>query len=152
MPEMKDAPIAQPPSPGNPLEGGCLCGEVRFRVTAPFVASGYCHCTRCQRRTGTASSVSARVPREGFELLQGAEHVRAFRPPTGGKAKVFCSNCGSALCSGELDSDELIAIRLGALDSDPGIRPHYRQFVDWAASWEPIPDDGLMRHPGERGG
>lgn len=149
MPEMTDAPIAQPPSPSRPLQGGCLCGGVRFQLTAAFSLAGYCHCTRCQRRTGTGSSANGRVPREGFELLQGAELLRAFRPPTG-VPKLFCTTCGSALFSGDPFSDEQVAIRLGTLDGDPGIRPHFHQFVDSAAVWEPIPDDGLTRHPGSR--
>jgi hypothetical protein len=60
--------------------------------------------------------------------------------------KLFCGTCGSALFSGDPFSDEEVAIRLGAFDADPGIRPEYRQFVDSAASWEPVPDDGLTRH------
>jgi hypothetical protein len=40
-----------------------------------------------------------------------------------------------------------MSIRLGAFDGDPGIRPSVRQFVAYAASWEPIPDDGLPRYP-----
>jgi len=42
------------------------------------------------------------------------------------------------------------SIRLGTFDSDPGVRPSYRQFVAYAASWEPIPDDGLPRFPESR--
>ena len=41
---------------------------------------------------------------------------------------------------------EIISVRLGAFDGDPGIRPSLRQFVAYAASWEDIPDDGLPRH------
>ena len=44
-------------------------------------------------------------------------------------------------------SDEQVAVRLGALDRDPGIRPQFRQFVDSAAPWEPVPQDGLERFP-----
>jgi hypothetical protein len=39
---------------------------------------------------------------------------------------------------------------MGAFDGDPGVRPEYRQFVDSAATWEPLPDDGLTRYPGPR--
>ena len=39
---------------GLPLTGGCNCGAVRFEVTAPLVGASYCHCKRCQRRSGTA--------------------------------------------------------------------------------------------------
>jgi hypothetical protein len=139
------------PSPDEPLQGGCLCGGVRYEVTAPWHSSGYCHCSHCQRRTGTASSVNARVPREGFAFLQGAELVRSYEPP-GGRPKAFCSVCGSALFSGDLDEDTLVAVRLGTLDGDPGIRPGYRQFVEKAVAWEPIPEDGLTRHVGSRAG
>jgi hypothetical protein len=141
---------AGPPSPEAPLQGGCLCGAVRFQITAPFISAGYCHCTHCQRRTGTGSSANGRVPQEGFQLLQGQEQLRAFTPPVG-VPKLFCASCGSALFSGEPLSDAQVAVRLGALDRDPGIRPQYRQFVDSAAPWESIPQDGLERHPRSRG-
>jgi hypothetical protein len=136
----------QQPSPAAPLDGGCLCGAVRYRITQPLSAARYCHCTHCQRRTGTASSANGLVPREGFQLMSGEEHVRSYKPPTG-VPKLFCGTCGSALFSGDPRSDEQVVVRLGTLDRDPGIRPQYRQFVDSAASWEPIPDDGLARYP-----
>jgi hypothetical protein len=137
------------PSPETPLLGGCLCGAVRYELTAPFVLAGYCHCTHCQRRTGTGSSANGRVPQEGFRLLAGEEQLRSFQPE-GGVPKLFCATCGSALFSGDPFSDATVAVRLGTLDRDPGIRPHFRQFVDSAATWEPLPDDGLERHPRSR--
>jgi hypothetical protein len=45
-----------------------------------------------------------------------------------------------------------MVVRFGAFDSDPGLRPGSRQFVDYAAAWEPIPDDGLPRFPERRPG
>jgi hypothetical protein len=140
----------RPPSPTAPLPGGCLCGAVRFQITAPLVSAGYCHCTHCQRRTGTGSSANGRVPQDGFALLQGADQLRSFQPE-GGVPKLFCATCGSALFSGDPFSDAEVAVRLGTLDRDPGIRPQYRQFVESAVSWEPIPQDGLTRYPRSRG-
>ena len=64
--------------------------------------------------------------------------------------KLFCGDCGSAMFSGEPFGDPEVAVRLGTLDGDPGIRPSYRQFTASAVSWEPIPDDGLERHAGTR--
>ncbi len=138
-----------PPSAAAPLQGGCLCGAIRFELTTPPLSAGYCHCTHCQRRTGTAASANCRVAREGFRLLAGREQLRAYQPPTG-VPKLFCEVCGSALFSGDPFSDREVAVRLGALDRDPGIRPQYRQFVDSAVTWEPIPDDGLVRHARSR--
>ena len=132
-----------------PLTGGCLCGGVRFEVTEPLVVAGYCHCTRCQRRTGTAASVSARIVPGSLRILKGDDLIKAYEPP-GGFGKLFCSACGSALWSRHPEDPEVISVRLGAFNGDPGIRPSYRQFVAYAAPWEPIPDDGLERFPERR--
>jgi hypothetical protein len=118
-------------------------------VTEPLVSSGYCHCTRCQRRTGGAASAQARVAPGALRIRSGEELLRAWTPPDG-FAKVFCSVCGSSLWSRHPDDPDVISVRLGVFDSDPGIRPEYRQFVAYAAPWEPIPDDGLPRFPDRR--
>jgi hypothetical protein len=131
--------------PDLPLTGGCLCGGVRFRVDAPLVAATYCHCTRCQRRTGTAASAQARIQPGSLTVTQGEELIRRYAPPDG-FPKLFCGACGSALWSQSPDDPGIISIRLGAFDGDPGIRPSLRQFVAYAAPWEPIPDDGLPRY------
>ena len=131
--------------PDLPLTGGCLCGGVRFEVSEPLVSAGYCHCTRCQRRTGAAASASARIAPGSLRVFSGEELVRAYVPERG-FAKEFCSACGSALWSRSPDDPDVIAVRLGAFDHDPGIRPQYRQFVAYAAPWEPLPDDGLPRY------
>jgi hypothetical protein len=131
---------------GLPLTGGCVCGGVRFEIAEPLLAAGYCHCTRCQRRTGTAASPQARIAPGSLRITAGAELVRSYEPE-GGFVKEFCSACGSALWSRSPDDPELVSVRLGVFDGDPGVRPSYRQFVADAAPWEPIPDDGLPRYP-----
>ena len=72
--------------------------------------------------------------------------MRAWTP-RGGWEKWFCGECGSALFSRDPRDPDQTGIRLGAFDSDPGIRPSLRQFVAYAVPWEAIPDDGLPRHP-----
>jgi hypothetical protein len=78
--------------------------------------------------------------------VSGEDRLRAWKPE-GGFAKVFCGDCGSAVFSRSPHDSERMSIRLGAFDRDPGIRPQLRQFTAYAASWEPIPDDGLPRYP-----
>ena len=128
------------------LLGGCGCGTVRFQVSAAPVSAHYCHCTRCQRRSGTAASANARLQPGSFRILSGEERVRAWKPD-GGFEKWFCGDCGSALFSRSPTDPTLVSVRLGAFDSDPQVRPSMRQFVAYAAPWEEIPDDGLPRHP-----
>jgi hypothetical protein len=133
-----------------PLTGGCLCGGVRFELHAAPERASYCHCTRCQRRTGTAASANAGVDGHAFRIVQGEDLVKGWRHPDGGAEKVFCSECGSHLFSRNPEDHSQIGIRLGAFDRDPGVRPSVRQFVTYAAAWEPIPDDGLERFPESR--
>ena len=128
------------------LTGGCNCGAVHFEVNAPLVSSVYCHCTRCQRRTGTAASANARVEPGSFRVVEGEDRLRAWKPESGAQ-KWFCGDCGSALFTRSPDDPEQVGVRLGTFDSDPGIRPDARQYVAYAASWEEIPDDGLPRYP-----
>jgi hypothetical protein len=131
------------------MTGGCLCGKVRWEITAPLVVAGYCHCTRCQRRTGTAAEVDARIAPGSLRVISGQEFLKPYRPPDG-FIDVFCAHCGGALWSHSPENPEIISVRMGTFDADPGIRPSYRQFVAYAAPWEPIPDDGLPRFPEAR--
>jgi hypothetical protein len=129
------------PSREAPLTGSCPCDAVAFEVTEPFTTAGYCHCKRCQRRSGALWSLNAIVPASGFEIVRGREQIRLWEPPAG-LPKAFCGVCGGQLYSG---GDDFIVVRLGAVDADPGIRPEWRQWLESAPAWEAIPDDGLPR-------
>jgi hypothetical protein len=79
-----------------------------------------------------------------LQVLAGEDRLRAWKPEDG-REKWFCVDCGSALFSSKPGFADPIGIRMGAFDEDPGIRPSARYFIVSAASWEPIPDDGLPR-------
>ena len=132
--------------PELPLRGHCGCGAVGFELSELPLDASYCHCTRCQRRTGTAASANALAAPGSFRIVDGEAKLRAWKPE-GGAEKWFCGECGSALFSRVPGERERIAVRMGAFDDDPGVRPSHRVFVDYAAAWEPLPDDGLPRHP-----
>jgi hypothetical protein len=132
--------------PPLPLTGGCLCGGVRYEIDQPLVGASYCHCKRCQRRTGTAASLNASIVPGSLRIVQGEELVRAYEPE-GGWPKAFCTACGSALWSVSPENPDVKGVRLGTFDEDPGVRPQWHQFVAYAAPFEPIPDDGLPRYP-----
>lgn len=134
------------PSPQAPLTGSCLCGEVRYEITAPFRRANYCHCSRCRKHSGGAALAQGRVPRDGFRLVAGEELLRVFRPEGGGMAKVFCGACGSSLFGGNWPGGDEVSVRLGTLDGDPGIAPQYHSFVASRAPWEALPEDGLPRY------
>ncbi|MEO7197774.1 MAG: GFA family protein [Solirubrobacterales bacterium] len=134
------------PSPNEPsLTGGCGCGAVRWRLTEPPASAGYCHCGRCQHRTGTAAGASAAIVPGSFEVTRGEDLIKAWRP-VDGMEKHFCGECGSALFSRDPDDRDRMGVRMGSFDGDPGVRPAWHQFVDFAAPWEPLHEDGLPRY------
>jgi len=129
---------------GYSLTGTCNCGAVRFEVTEPLIAANYCHCTRCQRRTGAGASPNGRVAPDAFRIVRGEDRLRSWDPPDEGAEKFFCGDCGSAMFS--RTAEGRVGVRLGVLDADPGVRPSSHSYTDYAAVWEPIADD-LPRHP-----
>lgn len=120
---------------------------MRWELEVPPTAFTYCHCTRCQRRTGGSYSAQARVDDPAaLRFVGGEELVTGWDPGDGGWVKCFCSTCGSQLFSKKPDGS-VWSIRMGSFDEPPpGIAPKHRQFVAYAATWEPIPDDGLPRY------
>ena len=84
-----------------------------------------------------------------LRITAGEDLLGSFDPPDGW-SKVFCSECGGALWAQSRDEPDRVAVRMGTFDTDPGIRPSYRQFTADAAPWEPIPDDGLPRYAERR--
>jgi len=121
---------------------------VRFEIGEPLLSASYCHCTRCQRRTGTAASANARLSPGSLRFTAGEAELRSWAPEDG-MEKVFCGLCGSALFA-RRSGGEIAGVRLGAIDGDPGIRPQWHQYVAYAAPWQPLPDDGLPRYPEAR--
>jgi hypothetical protein len=139
------------PSRERPLAGRCACGAVRFQVTEPFLSAGYCHCHRCQRRSGVPFTFNALVAPTGFELLAGAADLTAWVPEDGGRPKSFCRHCGGHVFGGDLEAESPIAVRLGTIEGDPEIEPTWRAWLSSAPSWYEIPEDGLEHFPEGRG-
>ncbi len=125
------------------IQGGCLCGAVRFevdRVVGPFEL---CHCPRCRRASGSAFAACVGVRTEAFRLLSGAEWIRTYeaplreRPPAYRVA--FCARCGSPAPSPPPGAS-WFEIPAGLLDGDPGLRPERHIFVECGSAWYEIAD------------
>ena len=126
------------------MQGSCLCGAVRFEVTGPFDGVVHCHCTSCKKLSGGGGTTSGRVATDAIRVLEGEELLRTFQPADG-KAKTFCSVCGSNLFGAGWPEAEASAVRLAALDSGLDQLPQAHIFVRSIAEWETLPEDGLPR-------
>lgn len=125
------------------LTGGCLCGAVRFRVTAKPLFAYYCHCTVCQKNSGGPFVTAANILSEALEFTDGEPKGYESAP---GFLRLFCGTCGTPLAYRAKENPKLISFRLGCLDDPNAIRPQYHHFTSTQVSWCEIAD-GLPRHP-----
>ena len=130
----------------------CLCGAVRYELTAPFTMMAHCHCSMCRKHHGAAFATFVAGPLAAFRWLAGEERLDTYRSSEQG-ARSFCKTCGSV---GPTLMHEIgfAACPAGNLEHDPGIRPQNHMFVASKAPWYTI-TDSLPQHaayPPEFGG
>ncbi|MGD0845989.1 GFA family protein [Bradyrhizobium sp.] len=121
------------------LFGSCLCGSVRYEITAPLENAEYCHCSMCRKAHGAAFSANSTVPTNKLTISSGADFISEYESSPK-RRKCFCSNCGSQLFIRRLDKPESTVVTLGTLDGDPHARPERHVFVASKAPWYGIAD------------
>jgi hypothetical protein len=122
------------------VNGSCLCGRVRHRISGPLTDVRHCHCAMCRKAHGAAFRTRATVQSRDHAWLEGESLVR-FYQSSPGTYRGFCSNCGSPLLT-RFDADPAqCGLPLGGLDDDPGVRPQLHVNVTWKAPWYEIHDD-----------
>ena len=116
------------------LKGACLCGGIQYEVTEPG-EMGYCHCTRCQRWTGS-SLVGVVVEEQNFRITGGAELVQRYESEFA--PRHFCSHCGSSLYDDLGGGTFFVA---AGLMRELDLKPSFHLQVAYKAPWESIGDD-----------
>ena len=114
--------------------GSCLCGAVQFDVSACSSGIFKCHCSKCRKAFGGASSAALLASENDFNWLQGNDQIREYRMDSGFR-RFFCDNCGSILPQ-HLPSHGLYWIPAGLLDGDPGVPLKKHIHVRSKAPWE----------------
>lgn len=135
-----------------PATGGCQCGAVRYRLTAPCVWTGYCHCRQCQRAHGAPVVLWLTVPSDGIVFDRGSLAWHRSSPQA---ERGFCAACGSPLAwkaaTPAEANDPGIDIAAASLDDAGDVRPEMHLWCDSAVPWLSIADD-LPRLPRGRAG
>ena len=107
-------------------EGGCLCGKVRFRVTAAGIDTGYCHCRMCQRNTGAPVVAWTTFPAASFSWLAGSPATYVSSPNV---QRQFCAECGSYMVFRNQDSKE-VSVNTASLDDPASFPPRMHIFTE----------------------
>lgn len=114
------------------VEGGCRCGQVRFRVSAPPLLTMACHCRGCQQMTASAFSLSAVYPAEAFEVVTGEPVLGGLHGPT---RHFFCPHCKSWMFTRPETAEWIVAVRATLLDDPHDFEPFVETFTDEKLPW-----------------
>lgn len=127
-----------------PFEGGCLCQAVRYRLADEGLTLYACHCTDCQRQTGSAFGLSMVVARSMFVLLRGEPQGYDVPLPGGRRWRGrFCGSCATRLWSEPLKFPQVVTLRPGGLDDTSWLQPIGHIWTRSAQPWVSIPADTL---------
>ena len=128
-------------------EGGCACGAVRFKITAPFLGVGVCHCTDCQKGTGGPPNYVALAPKDAFVVTKGEAKVYSVKGDSGADiGRAFCADCGSPLWSVPGAGAPFAPVKLGALDDNSDLTPSLHLYTASAPPWH-LMHEGLPAFP-----
>ena len=108
------------------LEGGCLCGAVRFVATGQPKAVYWCHCQSCRRHTGAPVAVLARYDLKAYTVIKG--EITKFDSTPGQTRRGFCARCGSTLTCESLPGPTETHFHIGAFDQAAQLEPSKKQF------------------------
>ena len=125
------------------LQGGCLCGAVRYEASGKPQRFYHCHCSRCRKSSGTGHATNLFLGDAQLVYTQGESQVKKYKIPEAERfTRQFCSECGSSVARFVPELNAVI-IPAGSLDVDPPIKPQARIFwdsrADWSCNDEPVP-------------
>ncbi|MDG2336235.1 MAG: GFA family protein [Myxococcota bacterium] len=128
-------------------ECGCLCGAIRFEIDRDAVVSAnHCHCSDCQKSTGSAFATIVLVPIDAFRMEAGETRSYSVTGSSGQSVtRSFCPDCGSPLWSEVEVFPGFRFVKAGAFDDASWIEPASSYWGDSAQPWAP-PAEGLPVH------
>lgn len=107
-----------------PLTGGCHCGALRYQLSAAPLMIYNCHCTNCQKITGSAFTVAATVPEAALAFVTGAPARFEWKADSGAlRFGWFCASCGGRIANGQSPSNGVLSLRSGTFDDTSWVEP-----------------------------
>ncbi|MBM3597170.1 MAG: GFA family protein [Alphaproteobacteria bacterium] len=124
------------------LEGGCACGAVRYRLESAPMFVNCCHCTDCQRQTGSAFVINALIETDRITLLTGKPEPVPVPTDSGRPHDIHrCPTCHTALWSDYGRRPSLRFVRVGTLDKPGALKPDAFIFTRSKLPWIQLSPD-----------
>lgn len=146
------ANVSRPAIPAPPHRGGCLCGQVRYRIDGPPLAVSACHCTDCRKLTGVANLLNLIVARDVFVHEGGDTDIYVKTADSGRKSEIVrCAKCGVRLWHLP-PAGPYMLVAAGTLDDPSWVVPNAHIWIEKAPAGTAFTSDALLveGQPAER--
>ncbi len=128
-----------------PLEGGCQCGKLRYRVNQPPLMLYCCHCTNCQKISGSAFAISATIVETSFEFVTGEPRKTEWQSDAGNQRYGYiCGDCGTRIAHGQTPTIGMLSLRAGTFDDTSWVEPSGHIWTKSAQPWVRFKADDIV--------
>ena len=118
------------------VTGACHCGQIRYEADIDLAAVSICHCTDCQKITGSSFRVNVPAKKENFKLLAGVPKTYVKTAESGARRlQAFCEHCGTSIYATTEVDQKVFGLRVGALDQRQQLVPQKQIWSDSAVPW-----------------
>lgn len=133
-------PSTTSPTTSSAREGGCQCGAIRYRVDGDPEMVSICHCTECQRQSGSAFGMTLVVRRDQFSLLHGAPKCFVRATDSGRTMQChFCPDCGNRIYHVTERAPGEVRLKPGTLDDTRWLQPQAQGWTSRQQPWLELP-------------
>ncbi len=131
----------------RPGDGGCQCGNIRYRLIGKPQMLYACHCTDCQKQSASAFGMSLIMQSQHVKFIEGAESMRRW-DTQGDDGRIkrchFCPNCGTRIMHGSDTPGQSVSIKAGSLDDTRNLQPSAHIWLKSAQPWLAIDRKNLL--------
>jgi hypothetical protein len=128
------------------LQGGCLCGAVRYEINGAPMLAGHCHCLDCRKASGAAHGSFAAYPREAVNVTGQLTHYKTKADSGTMASRGFCPVCGTWVTGSPGAMPHVIALTLATFDDPEAVSPAIRFYDKRRISWDTV-DPALPAFP-----
>ncbi|MBL6689146.1 MAG: GFA family protein [Pseudomonadales bacterium] len=119
--------------------GGCLCGAIRYKFDRDrVISSGHCHCTDCQKATGSGKATILFIPADELSLSGECRVFTVVGTDGSHVSRGFCPQCGSPIISYTAEQPEIKFIKAGSLDDPSWVKVEASYWETSAHPWDPV--------------
>ncbi|HEY7690164.1 MAG TPA: GFA family protein [Dongiaceae bacterium] len=122
----------------NKIKGGCLCGQASYEIAADPIMAVHCHCTDCQKTSGSGHTEHVLFPRAAVKLTGKLSEYKSKADSGNTVTRAFCPTCGSPVFSASSGMPDMLTVRAGTLEDPAKFQAQATVYAIRRHKWDPM--------------